>query len=212
MIYYDHQFGNTRVAVWHVTEDYDELLALLPDADSISNEASLRFSNDKRMLEWTAVRVLLYTMLEQQVPIHYNEQGAPMLTDFEGLNISISHTKDFVAVALSEKGRPGVDVEQIEHPEDSRDTRIERVRSRFMADDEQADTIIGMLLHWSAKESVFKTLGEEGIDFRKDFHVEPFDELCYEGQFNLTDMDDHTHIIIYKVFDDFVLTLTCNEL
>lgn len=208
MIYYDHQFGNTRVAVWHVTEDYDELLGLLPDADSVSNEAALRFTSEKRQIEWTAVRVLLYTMLGRQVHIDYNEQGAPLLPRYEGLNISISHTRGYVAVAVSNTDKVGVDVEQIEKVDEGQTTRVERIKSKFIADDEYADSVIGMLLHWSAKESVYKVLGKEDVNFKEDLHVEPFDELCYEGQFSMIDMNGDTHIIIYKVFDEFVLTLT----
>ena len=211
MLYYDHQFGNTRVAIWHVTEEYEELLGLLPDADSVSNEATMRFTNEKRQIEWAAVRVLLYTMLGRQVHISYNEQGAPMLPKYEGLNISISHTRGYVAIAVSNTDVVGVDVEQIEQTSEGRMPKVERVKSKFIADDEYADTVIGLLLHWSAKESVYKVLGKEEVDFKEDLHIEPFDELCYEGQFTLTDKDDNTHNIIYKVFDEFVLTLTSKD-
>ena len=32
MIYYDKQTDGIRVVVWHVTEEYEELLSMLPDA------------------------------------------------------------------------------------------------------------------------------------------------------------------------------------
>lgn len=213
MIYYDRQIDNVRIAVWHLTEEYEELLSMLPDADSVQNEAEEKFKSESRILEWTAVRVLLYTILGRQVEIHYDEQGAPMLPDYEGLDISISHTKGYVAIALSETEYVGIDVEQIEHKEDGEQTRIEKVRERFVGDDEYAETLVGLILHWSAKESVFKVLGREGVDFLKDLKVQPFDETTYEGRFTLEDKDeDDTYIIKYKVFDDFVLTFTTKEI
>ena len=216
MIYYDKQTDGIRVVVWHVTEEYEELLGMLPDADSVQNEAEQQFSSEFRRVEWTAVRVLLYTVLDRQVHISYNEQGAPMLPDYEGLHISISHTKGYVAIALSETAVVGIDVEQIErHNKDNqfddkeRMPRVEKVRNRFMREDEYAETIVGMLLHWSAKETVFKVLGREGVDFQDEMKVQPFDETQYEGDFQLEDLkEDDTYIIYYKVFDDFVLTYT----
>lgn len=211
MLYYENQIGNTRVAIWHITEDYEQLLGILPDAESISSEAETCFASEKRRLEWTSVRVLLYTMLERQVQISYNEQGAPLLPEYEGLHISISHTGSYVAIALSDKNKVGIDIEQVEHLEAGKESRVERVKSRIMADDEQADTVIGLLLHWSAKESVFKVVGKEVADFQNDMHILPFDELCYEGNLKMNAQDGNTHIILYKVFNDFVLTLTNYE-
>ena len=112
MIYYDKQIDGIRVVVWHVTEEYEELLSMLPDADSVQNEAEQQFSSEFRRVEWTAVRVLLYTVLDRQVHINYNDQGAPLLPDYEGLHISISHTKGFVAIALSESDVVGIDEAQ----------------------------------------------------------------------------------------------------
>lgn len=216
MIYYDKQIDGIRVVVWHVTEEYEELLSMLPDADSVQNEAEQQFSSEFRRVEWTAVRVLLYTVLDRQVHINYNDQGAPLLPDYEGLHISISHTKGFVAIALSESDVVGVDVEQIERLDTTNQfddkekmPRVEKVRSRFMGNDEYAETIVGMLLHWSAKETVFKVLGREGVDFHDDLKVQPFDETQYEGDLQLDDLkEDDTYSIYYKVFDDFVLTYT----
>lgn len=206
-----------RVAVWHVTEDYEELLSMLPDADSVSNEAEQQFSSEFRRIEWTAVRVLLYTVLDRQVHINYNDLGAPLLPGYEGLHISISHTKGYVAIALSESAPIGIDVEQIERFEEKTNVfddkeklpRVEKVRTRFMRDDEFAETTIGLLLHWSAKETLFKVLGREGVNFVDEMQVSPFDETQYEGEFSIKDMkEDDTYIIYYKVFDDFVLTYT----
>lgn len=216
MIYYDKQTDGIRVVVWHVTEEYEELLSMLPDADSVQNEAEQQFSSEFRRVEWTAVRVLLYTVLDRQVHISYNEQGAPLLPDYEGLHISISHTKGYVAIALSETSAVGIDVEQIERlnkdnqfDDKEKMPRVEKVRSRFMRDDESAETLVGTLLHWSAKETVFKVLGREGVDFQDEMKVNPFDETQYEGDFSLEDLkEDDTYIIYYKVFDDFVLTYT----
>ena len=215
MLYYDQQIDGARIAVWHVTEELDELLSLLPDADSVIGEAEKRFRSEGRILEWTTVRVLLFTILGRQVQISYDEQGAPYLPDYEGLNISISHTRGYVAIALSEHRMVGIDVEQVEHlakpvgVDSQKETRVERVRERFVRHDEFAETIVGLLLHWSAKETVYKVLHRESVDLIDDLRISPFDENVYEGEFELEDLRARdVYKIRYKVFDDFVLTFT----
>ena len=160
MLYFDKQFEGWRIAIWHVTEDVEELLGMLPDDESIRDEAYERFHSQGRILEWTAVRVLLYTMLGRQVPISYDEAGAPHLPAYERMDISISHTKGYVSVALAEVGEIGIDIEVLSE-------RVRRVKSRFVRDDEQADTLVAMLLHWSAKETAFKVLHRTKVDFLK---------------------------------------------
>ena len=210
MLFFDQKFDDTHVYVWHLTEDYEELLSMLPDADDVQTEAEARFSSDNRILEWTAVRVLLYTVLGRQVHIDYDEHGAPMLPEYEGMDISISHTKGYVAIALSETSYVGIDVEQIEHPEEGREAKVERVRDRFVSDEESAETMTGLLLHWSAKESVFKLLGREHVDFLHDLRVQPFDENNDEGHFLLDDLKkDETYEVTYHIDSRSVCDRIC---
>ena len=201
MLYFDKQYDGWRIAVWHVTETIEELLAMLPDEESIRTEAESRFGSASRILEWTAVRVLLYDLLDRQVPILYHDNGAPYLPEYEHLDISISHTRGYVAVALAEQGEIGIDIEQIS-------AKVERVRNRFVRDDEVADTLEQLLLHWSAKETAFKILNRNKVDFLKHLRIEPF-ELQEEGDFILQEFktnDEERMTIHYKLFPDCVLT------
>lgn len=117
------------------------------------------------------------------------------------MDISISHTRGYAAVALTTKGVIGIDIEQISN-------RVQRVKSRFVRDDESAETITSMLLHWSAKETAYKMLHRTNVDFLQHLSIQPFPEQ-EEGTLLLreTRTDDKNIISVnYKVFPDFVLT------
>ena len=203
MLYFTKRFEGWRIAIWHVTETIDELYALLPDDDAIRTEAESRFRAPGRILEWVAVRVLLCDMLDRQVPILYRRNGAPYLPDYEHLDISISHTRGYVAVALAEEGEIGIDIEQ-------KSEKVMRVKSRYVREDECAETLDQMLLHWSAKETAFKMLNRDKVDFLKHFHILPFDiDETEEGHFLLQESktnEQRQFQIHYKLFPDFVLT------
>lgn len=69
-------------AVWKMEESLDTLLALLPEARRISCEQELnRFVSERRKMEWTSVRVLLYSMLREDKEIAYSSEGKPYLAD-----------------------------------------------------------------------------------------------------------------------------------
>lgn len=89
--------------IWKASESLEELLALLPHKEKYE-EGIGKFTAVSRKLEWLAVRVLLYTMLGEEKEIHYYSNGGPYLAD-GSFSISISHTKGYVAVLLSEPGK-----------------------------------------------------------------------------------------------------------
>lgn len=196
-------------AVWKMEESLDTLLALLPEARRISCEQELnRFVSERRKMEWTSVRVLLYSMLQEDKEIAYSSEGKPYLAD-HSFFISISHTKGYVAVILSSQAPVGIDIEQYGQ-------RVHRVADRYIRPDEQAgaykdDTVWGLLLHWSAKEAIFKRMENADADLRKLrlTHFVPQEEGMFQVQEFVTEQQK-LYTTGYRIHPDFVLTWTMN--
>ena len=199
--------NDTQWAVWKVEESLEALLALLPDARRVCcKQELLQFASERRKIEWLSVRVLLYFMLKEDKQIGYSSEGKPFLTD-DSFFISISHTKGYVAVILNPKTLVGIDIEQY-------GKRVHKVFDRFIRPDEQVeayqgDTTWGGLLHWSAKETVFKCMKNADADLRK---------LCLshfipqkEGTFQVREYATEGQSLFsvgYRICEDFVLTWT----
>lgn len=156
--------------LWKIEESSDELLAQLssPLVDLTVLEA---LRTEKRRQEWLASRLLLRALLDKDTPIAYRSDDAPYLPD-ESLHISLSHTEGYVALRLQQSPFAGIDIER-------KTDRVLRVRRRFMSDEE--DTALDLaheqehlLLHWCAKETLFKMIGQQEVDFRRHLHVMPF--------------------------------------
>ncbi len=63
-------------AVWKMEESLDALLLLLPGARRAFCEQELnRFVSERRKMEWLSVRVLLYSMLQEDKEIGYSPRG-----------------------------------------------------------------------------------------------------------------------------------------
>ena len=152
-----------------------------------------------------ASRVLLQELTGGPARIAYRPDGAPFLPDLP-LHISISHTKGYAAVLLQERPAAGIDIEY-------RSGRVSKIRSRFMNPEEEAGIdkeheTEHLLLHWCAKETLFKMIGREEVDFLRHLHVRPF-PYAEEGSFTVYETrtgQGAVYQLNYLVTPDFVLT------
>ena len=208
-IYRTYKQGDLLVGVWKVDETIEQLRSMFHQF-SIYEESFMRFSAEKRKQEWLAVRVLLKELCGEEKGIAYLPSGKPYLEDGSAF-VSFSHTSGYVAVALHPSAEVGVDIEQY-------GTRVQRVASRFIREDEKvsvksSDEIYALLLHWSAKETMFKLMEDEAVDFVNHLHILPFAPK-ESGTFHACEYrsgKEQKFLIHYDTHPDYVLTFACLE-
>lgn len=197
---------NSILAIWKMTENRDELLAQFNDAMDLSSILSI--SSDKRILEKLTTLLLLKEVVGEIPQIAYFESGKPYLNGQQG-KISISHTKGYVAVIYHRFQEVGIDIEQISD-------KIRRVRSRVVSDFEyisEDKELIHLLLHWSAKETMFKVIDSDGIDFLTDLFIQPFtpqEKGIFVAQEKKTAKRE-VFDMYYMTTPEFVLTYTISK-
>lgn len=200
MLYIQKKLEDCLLGIWKVEETSEELLSMLQCKKWLNHFLTVKSA--ARIREMLATRVLLKKLLGEEKEICYFASGKPYLAD-GSYQISISHTRGYVALVLNKKQTMGLDIEQ-------RTDKIFRVRDRvvssteFICDDNQQ---VHLLLHWSAKEAMFKYLNAEGVDFRGNLHVsafQPEDEGFFEVQETKT-VQTQVFRAYYLVTDDFVL-------
>ena len=201
---YHHRDGGLQLAVYEFDEDFSALASLC--GPSLAEYASASFGSVKRRCEWLAVRVVVRMLLGSDAAIAYTADGKPLLADGAG-HISISHSGNLVAVAVHDSRDVGIDVEL-------RSSRVAAIRGRVLsAVEEEAldrhNETDALLLHWSAKESFYKIIGNRGGSFVESFRVSPF-VVEPEGIFGISYTKDGETIkqceVGYVVCDDYVLT------
>jgi 4'-phosphopantetheinyl transferase EntD len=189
-----------------ITATPDELLSQLEQKAWYS--PTLAKMREQRQREWLTVRVLLRKILGEEKQILYTDSGKPYLAD-SSYYISISHTKGYVAIALDENDTVAVDIEQIS-------PQVENVRSRFMNETEERNIsqnhpLTHWLLHWSAKETLFKYLNDSDIEFKSQLHIHPFEPIFGEwGEFTAHETRttrQQSFLIRYIVKEEYVLTV-----
>lgn len=201
--------GAATIGIWQVTESLPQLREGLTASLPYDEELSSMRAACRRM-EYLAVRVLLRALLGEEKQIGHLDSGKPYLTD-GSWNISISHTKGYVAVALHPTVEVGIDIEQVHE-------RVQGVADRFVRPDElpgfsclsPSDQLYGLLLHWSAKETIFKVLGCSDVDFREHLRIFPF-VLGVDGSFRAQEYRtslQQLFKISYLLHPQFVCTTT----
>jgi 4'-phosphopantetheinyl transferase len=146
------------ILVWEITETLEEIIAL---GEGINTD---NYTSEKRKKEHLASRLLVNEICPTKTII-YNEFGAPELNN--GKHISISHSKELVAVILSDK-KTGLDIEQISE-------KSFRIASKFVSEknlinlNKEKATLI-----WCLKEAIYKWYQKGGVDFIKDIIIPEF--------------------------------------
>jgi 4'-phosphopantetheinyl transferase len=160
--------GPAMIAAWEICEDAGELmqgLMLSPAERELYNT----FRSDSRQRQWLAYRHLIKELVSpESYPVHYDEAGKPFLAGSDR-HISVTHTENFAGVILSRQVRVGIDMEKVR-------PRIERVKEKFLSDDEISSIpreyrLEYLTLAWCAKEALYKLYGCRSLDFRQNLRL-----------------------------------------
>lgn len=135
---------------------------------------SERFGSEQRRAEWLTWHAVVHRVLGRDAKVCYNEVGAPYVEGSK-IHFSVSHSKSLLAVLFSEH-RCGVDMERL-------DRHFDRISSKYLTSDEQS---LGSDAHfmaaaWSAKEALYKYVGEKGLSLFDDIRI-----VAYEAGHSIT--------------------------
>lgn len=166
--------NNTKLYLWKITEDYDSLFhqVRLKDSSLTRLQTMKSESHQKGFL---AVRMLLQHNAYSDFDLFYDEFGKPHLKpqgcSIKDVEISISHSGDFSAIAISDS-KVGLDLEQLKE-------KALRIATRFMDISHldnlsEEEKIKKATVVWGIKESIFKIKNEKGISFPNHIFEDDF--------------------------------------
>ncbi len=152
-----HLDASVRIGLWKMTETEETLYSQYPELYHYKAEVGEMKSSSRRM-EFLVVRTLLKEMLGHVPLLQHNADGKPFLS--EGMNISISHTRGYVAVILSDTENVAVDIEYYSD-------RVCRVADKFIRKDENAYNLRDKILCWCSKETLYKLYSSDKLEFHE---------------------------------------------
>ncbi|NOR74220.1 MAG: 4'-phosphopantetheinyl transferase superfamily protein [Draconibacterium sp.] len=193
------------LGIWKLSESVTDLISQFQFSEKEITEFS-RIKVERRKKEYIATRLLLNELLDKRPEITYLDSGKPELKN-SIINISISHSSDFVVVIISEKN-VGIDVENTQR-------NINKIATRFLSKNELthisylSDKQKITVLYWSAKEAVFKCTNKNGVQFNKQIIIQPF-EIENKGKFAAI-LNKSTHYKLWYFFLENNVIVYCVE-
>jgi len=202
--------GHSRLGVWHVTETESELRALSSIPSDEMEEISFIKSESLRRQK-LAVRALLDVMFDEKVYLSHHDNGKPYIEN-NAVNISITHTDNYVAVILSDLDDVGIDCESL-------DRDFSAVEKKALSEEEIDDLEDDrrneqLAIYWCAKEAIYKKISQYGVDFAEQIEIDSFrpkGEGELEATFIHKDGYEEDFELEYITFDRHVLVWTSVE-
>jgi 4'-phosphopantetheinyl transferase EntD len=193
---------NTHLAVWHITE---------PESFFSGIQAGKNISHPHKRLQHLCGRYLLQH-LAPTFPITsvIAEQNNKPFIPGHPYHFSISHCDDYAAAIVSTTQKVGIDVETVEQ-------RVLKIRHKFLTNEEENMLVADLpdftdaqrlTLAWSVKETMFKWLGETGVDFKAHLLLKAVNGSDREGVFHTIIQRNEIYMlqVAYYLLKDVVLT------
>jgi len=159
------------LGVWKIEED----LKTLEDMVFLDLEDRRKykgFSSTSRKLEFLSVRSLLAELLGKDAKIVYNKNNKPFLKDGSRF-ISISHSNKLTAILCSTNEKVGIDLEYMSSNIGAIAFKFINRKEKITKEPEKRK--YHLYLHWCAKEALYKICDKEGISFRRNITIDPFE-------------------------------------
>lgn len=194
--------NEVSLLVWQIQESEKEILGLLP-ASVLLDENLSKITIEHLRLEFLVGRLcvqeLCKTLNIQFKSVKKDEHGKPFMegSDWE---MSLTHSKNFIAVAVHPKKPIGVDIEK---PSE----KLKKIMPRLFSVDENKqveDDLIKMSWFWSAKEALYKLYGKRGIDFKENLFLQLTSD-DFTGKIILENYETNHIFTVEAIFDYFLV-------
>ncbi len=196
--------AHSRVGVWKISESEAELRAMTSIPSDELEEISYIKSESVRK-QRLAVRALLDALFEEKVYLSHHDNGKPYIEN-NAINISITHTENYVAVMLNDDDEVGVDCESLDRDFSAVAQRVFSPEEIESLDDDTRNEQLAVM--WCAKEAIYKLTSQYDVDFAEQIKIDSF-RFRDEGELSATyiDKDDYEQELdlFYFTFDRHVV-------
>lgn len=192
------EYNGAKICVFENNFSSDELYQKFEQPENYLEELN-HISGEKRKKEFLGLRFCLKNCINSEEKVFYTTDGKPFLENSD-TKISFSHTSHWNAVIAHPFKNVGIDIEK---PSE----KLSRIRSKFMNRQEvetfgENPSQETLCLIWSAKESLYKIIGNEAIDFRFQLQILKISETKIEAKHLVTNKNFNLE---YVVTPEFIL-------
>ena len=194
----------TKIKLWKV------MMGELNTEELNSDEKNLLELKKSNILreQFLATRKLL-ALENSNYKITYDNNGKPLLNS--NYNISISHSHEIAAIAISNNSKIGLDVQLNEN-------KIFNIQDKFLNPPEklnigESPSLKILTMIWTSKESIYKAVGIKGISFSDNIKIEKVVEEDKTGIGYYTNGSEKVKFDLkFFYIDEYTICYACQNL
>ena len=194
----------TKIKLWKV------IIGELNTEELNSDEKNLLKLKKNNILkeQFLATRKVL-ALENSDYKITYNNNGKPSLNS--KYNISISHSHQIAALAISDNSKIGLDVQLNEN-------KIFNIQDKFLNPSEKLNigenpSLKILTMIWTSKESIYKAVGIKGISFSDNIKIEKVVEEDKTGIGYYTNGSEKVKFDLkFFYVDEYTICYACQNL
>jgi phosphopantetheinyl transferase len=194
----------TKIKLWKV------ILGELNPEELKNDEKKLLKLKKSNILreQFLATRKIL-TQENSKYQITYDINGKPSLNS--KYNISISHSHEIAAIAISDNSKIGLDVQL-------KQNKIFNIQNKFLNKSEKSNigddpTVDILTMFWASKESIYKAVGLKGISFSDNIKIENVIEEDKTGIGYYTNGSEKVKFDLkFFYIDEYTICYACQNL
>jgi 4'-phosphopantetheinyl transferase len=194
---------NTKIKLWKV------MIGELNPKELNNNEIKLLKLKKSNILreQFLATRKIL-ALENSYYEITYDINGKPSLNSKS--NISISHSHEIAAIAISNNSKIGLDVQL-------KESKIFNIQNKFLnkseklniGDDPSVDILTKI---WTSKESIYKAVGLKGTSFSNNITIDKVIEKDKTGiGYYINGTEKVKFDLKYFYIDDYTICYACQN-
>ncbi len=194
---------DSSYAIWHITEEVSQLMALLPEFD----REGLQPRHERARAEYAASRLVIKVLCEKSdityEGITKDKHNKPHLKGQEAY-VSISHSFPYAGAMVHRQTACGIDIER-------KREKVSTIAQKFVNEKEKHwvdGDITNLTILWSAKETLYKIYGRKRLAFKENMTVLPgansnTSPLCGSV---ITETSEKTYNLGIERIEDFIIT------
>jgi 4'-phosphopantetheinyl transferase len=199
----------TQLLIWQITESFEELSQDV----ALKDVCVVRMDNmksEQHRKGFLGVRKLLQEAGYSDFDLHYDANGKPRLKD--GKNISITHSFAFSAIIIGE-AITGIDME-------IQREKVITIAEKFLEpefaylDPTHLDEYMRkLIIIWCVKEAVYKMLSRNGLSFKQNITVHPFEIEDGKGSASVKFEDiNNIYPFVFEEMEGFTMAYSLEKL
>ena len=194
----------TNIKLWKV------MIGELNTKELNSDEKKLLKLKKSNLLkeQFLATRKVL-ALENSNYKITYDINGKPLLNS--KYNISISHSHEIAAIAISDNSKIGLDIQLNEN-------KIFNIQNKFLNKSEKLNigddpTVDILTMVWTSKESIYKAIGLKGISFSENIKIDKVIEKDKTGiGYYINGTEKVKFDLKFFYIDEYTICYACQNL